>query len=143
MSKLKKKAQAVTFYDISAWLILLLGMTIWIIILRNENIETGTKVEQHLSTLNNDETFINILRTDNSLVSDMIIAADSTGSTQELEEYIDELLAKLYQKKVCWELRTEHISIDTDCKASGGTLLDSEIYLPSTKASLKIKGYST
>ena len=140
------KAQVISFYDISAWIILVLGMAIWLIILRSENTGHAYKVEDRVQKLNKEEVFINILRSsrNNMTVADTMIQAYKKGEMSDFQEDFNILLKDYYGREVCWALFIDGKSAAENSCISKDRLMDATIFLPSERAletRLIIKGY--
>ncbi|MFH2019888.1 MAG: hypothetical protein ABIJ34_00590 [archaeon] len=146
---MNKKAQVISFYDIASWLILIIGMTIWIIIMRYEGISHKTVVEDKVNRLGNDEVFLTILRTElnDTEISDLLIQSYEQNNINYFEDEFSYLLKDYYGSDVCWKLLIdEKTAFDRSCISAGkDNLLDSTIYLPgesdAIKLQLVIKGY--
>ena len=149
---MNKKSQIVTFYDIASWVILIIGLTIWLIILRFENVGSSYAIKNQVQNLNNDEIFLTILRTENNdvQISDLLIISYTNKDPDNLETIIDPQLTNLYGAEVCWKLFVNDDSfINKDCRTdSKDVLLDSTVFIPfnndelkSNKIQLVITGY--
>ncbi|MBN2368473.1 hypothetical protein JXC34_05635 [Candidatus Woesearchaeota archaeon] len=130
---IRKRAQVVSMYDLVAVVILVLGMIIWLAILKYDLMEKNSSLVGKVSGLSDDELFMNILRAkigDNQM-ADKVVEAYSNGKEGNLVEEIDYLLSKIYKDEVCWELYAENdIIVEKDCAVSGDELLDAKAYLP-------------
>ena len=148
-----KKAQVVSFYDISAWVILVLGLIIWVAILRFENLNQETIIEHKIKQVNNEEIFISILRSNykDMQMSDKLLKSYKSNEVEEFKEELNDKLTFLYGAEVCWKLFiNEEGFINEECKTdSKDELLNSIVYLPfkidttmkSNKVNLVITGY--
>jgi hypothetical protein len=140
------KAQVVSFYDISAWVILIIGMSIWLIIMRFENTGHEYKVEDKVLDLNQEEVFINILRSsrNNMTLLETMISSYRNGNMGSFQPDFNQALSDYYGGEVCWTL-----SIDNQTAAGSGCtkkdkMMDATIFVPSDKTmevNLMIRGY--
>ncbi len=143
-----KKAQVISFYDIFALIVLLLGSVIWMFILRSEGTSRDYAISNRVQNLNQGDTFINILRTDigGEQLSDLLLEAYSKEGPSLVEQKIDVLLQEIYGAEVCWVMTIDDENfINMFCLVEDD-FLDATAYLPypntdSLKVQLTIMGY--
>jgi hypothetical protein len=131
---MNKKSQVVTMYDIAAWFILFVGVTIWILILRFESVDYSLHMRNDIQALDKDEVFISMLRTKigEDHVSDLLLSSYTREKPEEFRDKLDNYLKSAYGAEVCWRLIiNKKPFINPVCRTdSKRNLLDSTIYMP-------------
>ena len=148
---MNKKSQdpIVSMYDIAAILILVLGAIVWIYVLRFDASRKNIIIQDEISELNNNDNFVNILRTEVSgkKISDLLTDSYISNKPELIRGILDGMLNATYGAEVCWKMfANEKSFINFKCDSGPGKeLLDSTIMLPfkttPNKFQLIVTGY--
>ncbi|MBN1501916.1 hypothetical protein JW930_00090 [Candidatus Woesearchaeota archaeon] len=135
---MKKGLIFAAFTDLMGWLLLLLGIFIWMIILVFNNERTEYRVTERIDYLSNKEILINILRTpvrQDITYSDILSEAYLTGETDAVRAYTQYLLDESFfgsMRSVCWNIYIDDRRfINENCgETVERAFFDAETYLP-------------
>ncbi|MBN2421882.1 hypothetical protein JXB41_01530 [Candidatus Woesearchaeota archaeon] len=137
---MNKKAFLESYADLLGWVVLIIGIIMWLIIITFTNLQVKSSIKEKVEYLNNEEILISILKSEvnsKETYSDLIVNSYINKKDDVLKTYTQETLDPVFGKlkSVCWRIYiNDELFSKEDCgDILSEPFLDSSVILPLPK----------